>query len=123
MRLLPRFHPATLVAYVWARRAIARLGHDRAVPAPGVVVPTVAPPPRLPVGAVHGVSAALHHTGSTCLPRALLRQAWWHAHGDDRDLVIGVTAPSDFRAHAWLAGDPEDHDGEFTVLLRIPPTP
>jgi hypothetical protein len=33
-------------------------------------------------------------------------QAWDAAHGRSRDLVIGITGPDGFRAHAWLDGDP-----------------
>lgn len=66
-------------------------------------------PPSLPVAAVRGVEAALRRGRATCLEAALVRQQWLAAQGVTRDVVIGVTAPSDgFRAHAWLAapGDP-----------------
>jgi hypothetical protein len=33
--------------------------------------------------------------------------------------VIGVTAPADFAAHAWLDGDPSQA-GPFTELVRLP---
>ena len=33
--------------------------------------------------------------------------------------MIGVTAPDDFSAHAWLDGDPAEA-GEFAELLRLP---
>lgn len=33
-------------------------------------------------------------------------QAWEAAHGRRRDLVVGITGPDGFRAHAWLEGDP-----------------
>lgn len=37
-----------------------------------------------------------------------MRQQWLVGQGVRRDVVIGVTAPSDgFRAHAWLE-DPSD---------------
>jgi hypothetical protein len=58
-----------------------------------------------------------------CLPAAIVRQAWFAAHGAKRDLVVGVTAPSGgFEAHAWLDGDPPCHTERFEELLRRPAT-
>lgn len=60
-------------------------------------------PPALPASAVRGVEAVLRRARPTCLEAALVRQGWLRAHGVRRDVVIGVTAPSDgFKAHAWL---------------------
>lgn len=60
-------------------------------------------PPDLPSTALRGVDAVLRRSRPTCLEDALVRQRWLRAHGVMRDVVIGVTAPSDgFRAHAWL---------------------
>jgi hypothetical protein len=60
-------------------------------------------PPTLPATAVRGVEAVLRRSRPTCLQAALVRQRWLRAHGVLRDLVIGVTAPSEgFRSHAWL---------------------
>jgi hypothetical protein len=42
----------------------------------------------------------------SCLERALVLQRWLAAHGEPRVVVIGVTAAQDFRAHAWLDGEP-----------------
>lgn len=65
-------------------------------------------PPALPGRAVRGVDAVLRRARSTCLEAALVRQQWLVGQGVRRDVVIGVTAPSDgFRAHAWLE-DPSD---------------
>lgn len=113
---LPRWHPASLLAYAWARLAVvaARRGHRSAVDAR---VPR--PPGWLPDGARHGMVAALYHTGARCLVSATVRRAWDRAHGRPRQLVIGVTAPSTgFRAHAWLDGDPPCCSADFTELLR-----
>jgi hypothetical protein len=52
------------------------------------------------------VRGALRRQRESCLVNAIVRQAWEAAHGQRRDLVIGTTAPDDFRAHAWLEGDP-----------------
>lgn len=60
-------------------------------------------PPALPRKAVRGVDAVLRRSRPTCLEAALVHQRWLRAHGVMRDVVIGVTAPSEgFRAHAWL---------------------
>ena len=48
----------------------------------------------------------LRRTGDSCLVRAIVVQAWEAAHGRHRDLIVGVTGATDFRAHAWLDGDP-----------------
>jgi hypothetical protein len=60
-------------------------------------------PPAVSAAAVRGVEAVLRRARPTCLEAALVRQRWLSAHGVRRDVVIGVTAPSEgFRAHAWL---------------------
>lgn len=65
-------------------------------------------PPALPASAVRGVDAVLRRARPTCLEAALVRQRWLRAHGVLRDVVVGVTAPSEgFRAHAWLE-DPSE---------------
>jgi Transglutaminase-like superfamily len=77
--------------------------------------------PRLPAGAERAVEAVLRRSGATCLSRAIVRQAWFAAHGSPRDLVVGVTAPSrGFEAHAWLEGDPPCHTERYQELLRRP---
>jgi hypothetical protein len=52
------------------------------------------------------VRAALRRSGESCLVTAIVLQAWEAAHGRSRDLIVGVTGATDFRAHAWLEGDP-----------------
>jgi hypothetical protein len=47
----------------------------------------------------------LRRTGQSCLVRSIVVQAWDAAHGHRRDLIIGVTGRTEFRAHAWLDGD------------------
>jgi hypothetical protein len=68
------------------------------------------------------VAAVLRRRQATCLERSLVLQRWLAAHGDRRDLVIGVKAPGEeFGAHAWLEGEPPtDGISEFTELLRRP---
>lgn len=78
--------------------------------------------PPVPSGALGGrdgvVSAVCRLAGSTCLESALVRQHWAAAHGDRRELIIGVTSPSQgFEAHAWLDGEPAD--ARFSVIDQI----
>ena len=64
--------------------------------------------------------AVLRRTEDTCLVRSIVLQRWYAAHGEPRDLIIGVTSPDDeFEAHAWLEDEPVDE--RFRELLRRPP--
>jgi hypothetical protein len=79
------------------------------------------PVPPVPDSAERAVESVLRRTGASCLPRAIVRQAWFAAHGSPRDLVVGVTAPSaGFEAHAWLEGDSPCHTEGYRELLRRP---
>ena len=79
----------------------------------------VPPPPPVGPAAARGVGAILRRNPGTCLTRASVRQAWHAAQGHPRDIVIGVKREDgDFRAHAWLDGDPEDTSDEFQELTR-----
>jgi hypothetical protein len=51
------------------------------------------------------VRATLRRMRQTCLVNSIVLQAWQAAHGHRRDLVVGVTGPDRFHAHAWLEGD------------------
>jgi hypothetical protein len=65
--------------------------------------------------------AALWRMRESCLVNAIVVQAWDSAHGRRRDLVVGVTRPDGFRAHAWLDGDPvpaPDDDGVDVSVLN-----
>ena len=92
------------------------------------------------------MNAVLRRRGDTCLVRAIVAQTWEAAHGRRRDVIIGVTAPGEFRAHAWLDDERQDapsspagtqgfewsgaiesddlhtraSDAEFHALLRVP---
>lgn len=66
-------------------------------------------PPALPRSPAAGltytpiVMALLRRSNSTCLVRSLVLQQWYADHGDEIDVIVGVTAPSGgFKAHAWL---------------------
>jgi Transglutaminase-like superfamily len=65
---------------------------------------------------------ALWRMRESCLVNAIVVQAWDSAHGRTRDLVVGVTGPDGFRAHAWLEGDPEpapEDDGVDVSALNV----
>jgi hypothetical protein len=82
---------------------------------------TVSPPPRLPVHASRGVRFVLRRRPTTCLQRALVLQTWQAAHGNPRQVVIGVAGTGGgFSAHAWLDGDAGDPGHGFDELLRLP---
>ena len=116
---MKRFDLASLRAAFWtwrsaryATRAVKRRALDP------IALPRV---PSIPPSASRGVVAVLRRRSDTCLVRAVVRQAWLKAHGDRRELIIGVKPPSKgFEAHAWLAGDDPCHNEGFTELLRRP---
>jgi len=83
---------------------------------------TLRQPPELADRERSTVLAILARRQSSCLVRSLVLQAWDAAHGRPRDLIIGVTAPSEeFRAHAWLEGDRVDRS-LYSELTRRGPT-
>jgi hypothetical protein len=106
-----------LRAAVWTLRALRVVRKElRAGRWESIELPRV---PRLPRSAERAVEGVLRRVDATCLPRALVRQAWLAAHGSRRDVVVGVTAPSaGFEAHAWLAGEPPCHPNGYKELLR-----
>jgi len=64
------------------------------------------------------VLAVLKRLDPSCLERSLVLQRWLAAHGDYREIVIGVTGADAFRAHAWLDG--EEGPG-FHEIARVAP--
>ncbi len=78
-------------------------------------------PPSLPPTASRGIYGVLRRRRNSCLERALLLQVWYASQGHRRDVVIGVTSPQDFLAHAWLDGDARCHHESFHEILRLPP--
>jgi hypothetical protein len=109
----------TLRAVLWAQRALleARYGLRRK----GVGRVRVAFPPKLPASARRGVLAVLRRRSHTCLERALLLQRWEAAQGRAVEVIIGIKGSStEFKAHAWLDGEPDNDDGSFRELLRLP---
>ena len=115
MRTIERLRAAGWA--LWA--AVSVTAKVRRRPLPDVTVPR---PPPVGDHATVAVRAALRLTRRTCLVRSLVLQEWEVAHGSHRDLVIGVTPPSEgFEAHAWLDGDPLPAGRQFTPLLRRAP--
>ena len=118
-RVARRLDPLVWLAGAWAfvalRRTRAQLTWD------GLNRLRLPPPPPLPEYARRGVVSVLARLRATCLMEAVILQQWDAAHGRRRDLVIGVTAPSEgFQAHAWLDGDLPCHEERFRELVRRP---
>lgn len=68
------------------------------------------------------VNRMLRGRQNRCLPDALIAQAWRADHGQEVDVIIGVTAPSaGFTAHAWLADAPEGASLGHDAIFRLPP--
>jgi hypothetical protein len=106
----------TVRAAWWTLRALRTVRRRlRGTPLRDVRVPA---PPTLPLKAERGVMMLLARQPHTCLERAFVLQRWLVSQGEEHDVVIGVTGPSDFRAHAWVDGE-QVPDG-FHELTRIP---
>ena len=78
-------------------------------------------PPPLPAAAVRGVTTVLRRRRASCLERSLVLQRWHSAHGEPHDIVIGVTGPIDFLAHAWLDGELDPAALPYTEVTRLRP--
>jgi Transglutaminase-like superfamily len=77
-------------------------------------------PPLLPPHAARAVHRVLGVRHATCLERALVLQAWFAMRGHPRAVVIGVSGPQDFAAHAWLDGEAQCHADEYHEIHRLP---
>lgn len=108
----------TLRAALWALLALRRT--RRALRQSRLDEVRVLPPPVLPESASRGVRAVIRRWDPTCLESALVLQAWDAAHGEARDVVIGVNIAGEFKAHAWLEGEPAYRIGPYEELLRVP---
>ena len=104
----------------WGVRACARV--RRRVGGPDFGSGSLPPVPPVGRHATPAVLAVLARMRASCLVRSVVLQRWFLAHGEARQLVIGVTAPGDgFRAHAWLDGESEEDHRGLVELLRRPP--
>jgi hypothetical protein len=119
---LRSLEPSSLRAAWWAHRALRSARRQlKASGLDGLELPAL---PSLPARAGKGVSAVLRRQPTTCLERALVLQRWRAAHGEPRDVVVGVRAPGSgvFGAHAWLEDEELDPDQTgFKELLRVHP--
>jgi hypothetical protein len=104
----------------WAAGALSCTRRElRLRPLPEVAVP--APTVVLSSAGTRGVRAMLWVRRASCLERSLVLQRWLAAHGDRRDVIIGVCGPDEFRAHAWLEGEPAPVEQGFRELTRLAP--
>lgn len=107
---------------IWAVRAVRSVRSQlRRTGYVGIAVP---PLPGRSDAAARGVRLVLRRLPTTCLERAMIEQRWQAAHGNPRDVLVGVrSAAGGFRAHAWLEGDdpPGDDERGYRELLRIQP--
>jgi hypothetical protein len=78
-------------------------------------------PPKLPRRAERGVRAVLRRLHPSCLERSLVLQRWLAAHGEAHVVVVGVSAPHDFRAHAWLEGERQPMGPRYHEIARLAP--
>ncbi len=103
-------------ALIWAVRSLwsarTQLRHGAAA--------VSLPLPAASVAHSRWVWTVVRRAPVTCLAQSFVMQRWLQAVGDPRDVVVGVTRPSDgFKAHAWVDGDPEG--SQFQELRRIAP--
>jgi len=119
LRAVRRADVSSLRAAVWTTRAARRTHRElRAGAFATIDLPSV---PNLGNAASRGMYAVLRRDRYTCLERAIVRQAWEAAHGHERELIIGISAPGcGFGAHAWLAGDPLSASDGYVELARRP---
>ena len=111
----------SLRAAWWAHRSIRRARHDlRTSGLERLELPRL---PDLPGSAGRGVAAVLRRQPHTCLERAIVLQRWRAAHGEPRDVVIGIRRPGEgFSAHAWLEDEPHEEEASlYTELRRVRP--
>jgi hypothetical protein len=111
--------PRALRAAGWAALAVRSVRRQlRAGPIYAVRVPD---PPALPPRAGRGVNGVLRRLEPSCLERSLVLQRWLAAQGEHRTVVVGVSSPRDFRAHAWLDGEPLPAGADYHEIARLTP--
>ncbi len=107
-----------LRATLWTIRALRATKLQLAsVPVTRVRVPA---PPDVAPTSLSSVRRTLDRWPSTCLEQAFVLQSWLAAHGDARDVVIGVTPPGEtFGAHAWVDGEADPYRDSVHELMRV----
>ena len=115
----PRTDVAAWRGALWAARALVAARRQLRARPLGEV--RVGAPPALPSRAERGVTAVLRRGRASCLERSLVLQRWHAAHGERHDVVIGVTGPADFLAHAWLDGELDLATVPYREVTRLRP--
>jgi hypothetical protein len=111
---------ASLRAAWWARSAL--LEARRSLARGELTGIALTAPPSLPPHARRGVEALLRRRRHSCLEAALVRQRWLAAHGEPREVAIGITAPSQgFTAHAWVVDVDDPTAGTYHEIARLQP--
>jgi hypothetical protein len=111
--------PRVLGAAAWALLAVRATRRQLARrPLYDVRVPG---PPALPRHAERGVNGVLRRLEPSCLERSLVLQRWLAAHGEQHTVVVGVSAPQDFQAHAWLDGERLPAGAGYHEIARLAP--
>lgn len=114
-----KLDPQAYRAAAWALLAVRRVRRRlKALPLAEVRVPD---PPRLPPRAGRGVDAVLRRLEPSCLERSLVLQRWLASQGERHEVVVGVSAPGDFHAHAWLEGEDVTEGPPFHEIARLAP--
>jgi len=111
--------PRALRAAAWTVRAV-RSTRRQLIKRPLYEV-RVPGPPALPRRAERGVHAVLRRLDPSCLERSLVLQRWLTAQGERHTVVVGVSAPQDFQAHAWLEGERLPPGSRYHEIARLQP--
>ncbi len=79
--------------------------------------------PQVPSRAGRAVRLVLSREEPSCLERALVLQRWFSAQGIPRDVVVGTsgTISTEFKAHAWLDGEPAPDETRYVEMIRLAP--
>ncbi len=111
--------PRALRAAAWTVRAVRST--RRQLIRRSLYEVRVPDPPVLPRRAERGVHAVLRRLDPSCLERSLVLQRWLTAHGERHTVVVGVSAPHDFKAHAWLDGERLPPGSSYHEIARLQP--
>jgi Transglutaminase-like superfamily len=113
-----RLNPIVMMGAAWATLAV--LVARRRLKSNGVHA-TGLRAPHMPSAASRGVAGVLHRLSPTCLERALVAQRWMAAHGDERDIIIGIPLGGLMAgpAHAWLEGSASVVAADYVEIHRL----
>jgi hypothetical protein len=108
-------------AGLWAWRALrSTRAQLRAGAVRNVHVPDA---PEVDPRAGRAVRLMLSREQPSCLERAFVLQRWFLAQGMPRDVIVGTsgTTSTEFKAHAWLDGEPVPEEPRYVEMLRLAP--